>query len=373
MDGIEAEIRDCAEWSDERLTRELAEAARMERGALVSLLVRLGEFYKRDLSLQRGSPNIYDYCMRVLGYSRSAAGRRIAAARAARKYPCILTKLQRGELHLTGVAMLSRHLTPENYEPLLARARGKAEDEIDRIIAAIAQRPLPKDTVRAVRAPLQDAAVASPPLPPTSAPTSAQIAAPAQPCGTPASRTSPLSHQDAQPACQATSAAGADLFGDPTREQPKESLPEIFAITFAASRETCELLARAEEVLRHRFPKGETNEVVNLALKELLAEVDRDLRKPPRSSKVKPTEATPSRYIPEAVKHEAWKRDGGQCAYVSPNGTRCTARTWIEFDHVMPFAKGGSSRDPNNIRPYCRPHNQWAARQAFGSWPRPPS
>ena len=134
-----------------------------------------------------------------------------------------------------------------------------------------------------------------------------------------------------------------------------------------ATGETRLLIERAKEVLRHRFPKGGLDDIFNLALKTLLARVDRDLRRPRQAGRA-PAKDKRSRYIPEAVKRESWERAGGVCAYVAPDGTRCASRTRLEFDHTTPYALGGSSVDPANIRLYCRPHNAWASRQIFGPW-----
>ena len=137
------------------------------------------------------------------------------------------------------------------------------------------------------------------------------------------------------------------------------------------SGETRRLLLRAKELLRHRFPTGDIDAILRLALEGLLARVDRDLRRAPRGASAKQASVKPSRYIPEAVKQAAWERHGGQCAFVAPDGTRCTSRAWLQFDHAVPFALGGSSLDVKNIRPYCAPHNRLAGRMAFGG-PAPP-
>ncbi len=336
MDKIDKECEDCAAWSNDELTTQLGFAAQDERTTLVSLLIRLGEFAKRGLPEEKGYSSAYDYGMRKLGMSRTATARRIAAAKAGRKFRSVLRMLERGELHLTAAAMLSKHLTSENHESLLRRAKGKSEEEIDRILASIAPRPVPKDRICAVRAHVR------------ALPSTALAASPS----------------DASP-----SAAG-ELFSPETSSDAEAPPAEIFDIRFAADGETRELLLRAKELLRHKFPKGETGAIVKLALKKLLLEIDRDFRK--AGQPVKAAVGTNGRHVPEAVKQKAWERDGGQCAFVAEDGTRCTARAWLEFDHEVPFALGGTAT-PENIRPYCRPHNQWAARRTFGEWPRPPS
>jgi len=54
--------------------------------------------------------------------------------------------------------------------------------------------------------------------------------------------------------------------------------------------------------------------------------------------------------IPEAVRHEVWRRDLGRCA-------RCGSQQRLEFDHVIPLSKGGSSTT-RNIQLLCEPCNR---------------
>lgn len=57
-----------------------------------------------------------------------------------------------------------------------------------------------------------------------------------------------------------------------------------------------------------------------------------------------------SRRIPTEIKRLVWERDGGKCI-------ACGATTDLHFDHVIPFSKGGSSRDPKNVQILCARHN----------------
>jgi len=82
---------------------------------------------------------------------------------------------------------------------------------------------------------------------------------------------------------------------------------------------------------------------------------DRELRTP----------VVPSRDVPRHVKHAVSQRDGGQCAFVSPDGHRCTERTFLEFHHILPYAQGGLATI-ENISLRCRRHNQYEAELVFG-------
>ena len=58
----------------------------------------------------------------------------------------------------------------------------------------------------------------------------------------------------------------------------------------------------------------------------------------------------PSRQIPSHVKQLVYKRDKGRCV-------RCGATDQLHFDHDFPFAKGGTSILPENVRILCARHN----------------
>lgn len=61
-------------------------------------------------------------------------------------------------------------------------------------------------------------------------------------------------------------------------------------------------------------------------------------------------EANRSRIIPTSVKLEVWKRDGGKCV-------TCGATDELHFDHILPYSKGGTSLNADNIQLLCARHN----------------
>ncbi len=69
--------------------------------------------------------------------------------------------------------------------------------------------------------------------------------------------------------------------------------------------------------------------------------------------------------IPRPARRAAFERDGERCSYVSADGKRCPARSWLEVDHISPRARGGSNH-VTNLRVLCRAHNQLLAEDTFG-------
>ena len=87
-------------------------------------------------------------------------------------------------------------------------------------------------------------------------------------------------------------------------------------------------------------------------------------------------DAEPSRHIPDEVRDVVFVRDGGQCTFVAPDGTRCQCRKGLQVDHINPFANGGTI-DTSNLRLLCGAHNRLMAEQTMGRhvmqpyWRRP--
>lgn len=130
-------------------------------------------------------------------------------------------------------------------------------------------------------------------------------------------------------------------------------------IHFTAPKAFSEKLRKAKALLSHRYPKGRSAEILGEALDELLKTLA------PKVSKRKQAPTSPdSRYIPQVIRAEVWKRDQGKCSYVSSSGHRCEETHFLEFDHRYPWALGGE-HDLRNIRLLCRTHNAFVAETFF--------
>jgi hypothetical protein len=121
-----------AHLTDADLLLEVKRLASREREATALLVASLAELDARRLYLPEGCSSLFTYCTQVLHLSEHAAYGRIAAARAARRFPGILNLLTDGSLNLTSIGLLAPHLTSENHCALLERARHKSKRDIER-------------------------------------------------------------------------------------------------------------------------------------------------------------------------------------------------------------------------------------------------
>ncbi|PQV62945.1 Stress response protein SCP2 [Abditibacterium utsteinense] len=62
-----------------------------------------------------------------------------------------------------------------------------------------------------------------------------------------------------------------------------------------------------------------------------------------------PQSDNPTRHISQDVKNAVWQRDGGRCV-------QCRANTYLEFDHEIPFSRGGANT-LDNVQLLCRKCN----------------
>ncbi|HEY8150828.1 MAG TPA: HNH endonuclease, partial [Vicinamibacteria bacterium] len=151
--------------------------------------------------------------------------------------------------------------------------------------------------------------------------------------------------------------------------------PERYRVQFTIGKESHDKLRRVQDLLRREIPDGDPGAIFDRALTLLLEKVEKaklGATARPRPRPIRPgadrqlrTPILPSRDVPRHVQRAVGRRDGGQCAFVSRDGHRCTERTFLEFHHIQPYARGGPAT-VENISLRCRRHNQYEAQLIFG-------
>src|SRR6187397_1131974 len=93
--------------SDRELLARMPTLVRAERMASAEVIAHLMEIERRRLYLGEA-------CSSLFAYSEDAALKRMRVARLALVVPAALDELRSGRIHLTGLFVLSRYVTPEN-------------------------------------------------------------------------------------------------------------------------------------------------------------------------------------------------------------------------------------------------------------------
>jgi hypothetical protein len=318
--------------ADEVLLSSLAQIVGRSRGVEADVVAHIAEVDARRLYLGQGCSSMHGYCTEVLHLSDAEAYLRIAVARVARRYEELLPMLGDGRLHLSAIAALAPHLTEANREEVLAAAVHKSKRQIQELIASLAPQPDVKSVIRKL-----------PSRPtPTPTPTPAPTRAPA-----PAPTPTPT----------------------PTPARIEPLAPARYKVQFTADAALEAKLTRLRAEMRHQVPDGDLATLIDIAVTEKLAEIEKRRyarTESPRSS-VADADPTPrSRYIPAAIRRAVRERDGDQCTFVSDAGRRCSERGGLEIHHDDPYGKGGEHR-VEQLRLLCRAHNQHLAECDYGA------
>jgi hypothetical protein len=342
----------------------LLDLLRREHSALAEFLIALAEFDERRLWLKLGHSSLFTFLHRELGLSKGASHFRKVAAELIQRFPEVVEPLRDGRLCITSIVELARVITPENRADVLPRFFHASKQEAKAVAAEICPlADVPRREVVTAVAP-----AAARPLVPTSSPspvrqTSAEVL--------------PVELALASPPPTAPRTVAEPLTADLRR------------LHVTVSKRFMEKLEAAREALSHSHPGADAEAILEAGLDFLIERAAKrkgictrpkactrpQAEKPapaappegegPRRSEQPRQQAPNARAIPAAVKRDVWVRDGGRCQWPLDGGGICGSTLRIEFDHIVPRARGGAST-VSNLRLCCRLHNELAARQHFG-------
>jgi hypothetical protein len=267
--------------SDRDLLGRIDALAATERETTADLVAHLLALELRpSVYASEGYGSLFAYCTEALRLSEDAAWNRVEAVRACRDYPVVLDLLGSGSLTLTAVRMLRKHLTKENHEVVLARARHQKKAQIEALVAELAPKP---DVIASVRKmPTRTPMATSLPEGPPTVPALALKMGP-------------------QPESQTDAPAGAGQSGDedeplltpaPTHHRVPRALvqalaPGRYRVQFTIGQETHDKLRRLQALLRREVPNGDAGLIFERFVDVLLDKVEGDKlgkRERPRKS-----------------------------------------------------------------------------------------
>ena len=390
---------------DGDLLARLSALAAQERAATADLVAHLAALRLRpSLYAALGHGTLFAYCRRVLKLSEDAAANRIHAAKACLQFPVLLELLASGEIGLSTIRMLRRHLTADNHERVLARARNVRRVDIERLVAELAPRPDVATSVRKLpmvsASALVDAtlhrAMATPLAQAELSDMAGDASIPAPlDCGhspgaaitayggnCPTSMGGETSRKiDGTVSPTRVGAAGL-VTASKSRPVVQPLSPGRYRVQFTMGQDSHDLLGRLQTLLRREVPNGDAGEIFERALRVLHERVEaakfgktstRTRKASPSApsadtyeNRIRPgADGGSSRYIPKAVKRAVWYRDRGQCAFVSSSGGRCGELEYLELHHIQPSALNGPATVAN-MALRCRAHNVFEAEAVFG-------
>lgn len=317
--------------SDTTLISDLKTLVTQERATLTEILKYLKEVEERRLFLARGYSSLFAFLTEELGYSESAAQRRIVAMRLIREVPEAEEKIERGDLSLTVASQVGTFLRQETQKrrkqktapitkmeklDLLTTLQGTSRRECEKKLAE--ETTLPKE------------------------------------------RTRPITE-------------------------------EKTLIQFTANKSLMNKIEKLKTILAHQTNSLEAlfEKLTDLALEKLDPERRNERRQKRKSKKTnnKPISPPPAevsissaargfspasrqnknpRYIPIPLRDQIYLRDQSQCQHRDPKtGKLCGSTYKLELDHRYPHALGGEN-SPENLTLKCRTHNQWRSENFFG-------
>jgi len=312
-------------FSNEQLLTHAQELVKTERKIYRQVLESLEEIERRKLYLQRGYSSLFSFCTEFLQYSSSAAMRRIESMRLIKGLEVedkkgLQMKLEKGDLNLTHLSQVSRLVRQKPAEFKSSQAKVKLLQEVEKTSSRECEQR--------------------------------------------------LYEKGLEPKIK--------------REHFQVVSENEARLSVNLDQKTQELLKEFVDLTAHQNPFGKKEVALTMALEMAVLEAKKrkgiiarkkDSQKTTSASEVISTNAAArtsrpslkkarSRYISRAVKQEVYKSQArAGCCYVDPaSKKRCRSNFMLEMDHIKEFSKGGGNT-LDNLRLYCRSHNQLRNRQ----------
>ena len=284
---------------------EFEKAARVNQASVITVLHFINDCERRKSFLDLGYSSIWDYCVRKLEYSSSTAGRYIKAARCIHENPEVLEMLEKREVSVRNICQFASILDRDNKYAVLEQVKGASWRDVERLACNYRPPVALADRTVPVRVATPD--------------------------------------------------------GDQNMVFTQFLAPEEYAKVF--------------EVVRSLMPSdmgyGEIVLTVFREYHDRHYPTERHKRREAKKGSASLHShqwelSEPTRHIPDEVRDVIFSRDGGQCTFVAPDGTRCQCRKGLQVDHIHPFANRGST-SLSNLRLLCGGHNRLAAEKRMGT------
>ncbi len=306
--------------SDSELLVQTKKAVTHERESTNFVLDHLREVEQRYLYAKLKYSSMFEYCTKELKYCNASAQLRIDAMRLSKDVPELKESLQNDSLNLSVIGTVQKFMrhekakykkrySPEQKRALLKQVEKKSKLETEQFFTGISPEFIPSEKKRVL------------------SPTQTEIRLVADP--------ELLELMELMKSKLIQKGNSDPSYADVFREGLKKALK--VKATFSK--------AQGPELENNK--KSQTQTVAT-------------------SPEEVKTEVTQRPYIPVLVRNEVSKKSQDQCTYVSPiTKERCAEHRFLQIEHEIPFAKGGSST-AENLTLLFATHNRLRAVEEFG-------
>lgn len=304
---------------DTELLSRTKDLARREREITIEIVQHLREVERRKLYADLKYGSLFDYAVKELRYSASAAYRRIQMMRLVKEIPEAEAKVQSGALNLSSVCQAQnffrevkrtepqRVISVSEKKAILEKLENKSAREAEKVLLEMSPRSaLPKDHVRQVT------------------PEHVELRLVVD---------SKLEGKLKEIRALLGQRGASMTLGDLMAEMAALSLERLEEKKFGRRRIQAERAETQAKVALHGHRSANSTSDVG-------------------------SNFHASRYISNATKRTVWLAAGGRCG-------RCGSQHRLQYDHIQPYALGGSA-GANNIQLLCRGCNLRRGVKTYG-------
>ncbi len=315
--------------TDSELIEQTEKVVLHEREMTNSVLDHLREIQNRRLYARLGFSSLFEYCTKQLKYCNASAQLRIDAMRLSVELPEIKESLEKGSLNLSVIGSFQKFVrhekqrkksySTEEKKELLKQVESQSRNEAEKIFAEISPEAFPHEKLRVLNATQSELRfVADEEL----LELMEQMKAKLQQKGN-------------------TDPSYLDIFKTGLRKALKVTSPKEVDLRDSAP----------------NMPKKSKTPSSFTSSGEVKVEIITPNQKPKTQGRIS---------ISVSEKKTAFKRAGEQCTYFSEiTGKRCTEKHYLQVEHIVPIAMGGSS-EQENLTVLCACHNRLSAIDSFG-------
>jgi hypothetical protein len=139
--------------NDKTLLRDAKKLVHEERECTVTILYHLKEIERRRLFADLGFGSLFEYVTKELGYTESAAARRINSARLLNEIPAIDKKISNGEISLTNLSKAAKlfkrnSLDQTTKKSIISQIENKSTRECEKMLSIFEEKEIPTEKVK---------------------------------------------------------------------------------------------------------------------------------------------------------------------------------------------------------------------------------